>query len=83
MKIIDHGTGNMEKIEVIKVFGSRIEAELARGYLETMGIKTQVVSDDADQLYPSLGVVRGVKLITAGKNLREAKILLDSKEDSP
>ena len=73
----------MKKIEVIKVFGSRIEAEIAKGYLETMGIKTRVVSDDADQLYPSLGIVRGVKLITAGKNLEEAKILLDSKEDSP
>ncbi len=73
----------MEKFEVIKIFGSRIEAELARGYLETMGIKTRVVSDDADQLYPSLGIVRGVKLITAGKNLGEAKILLDNKEDPP
>jgi len=43
----------MSKLEVIKVFASRMEAELARGYLEAMGIKTRVVSDDADQLYPS------------------------------
>jgi hypothetical protein len=72
----------MSKLEVIKVFASRIEAELARGYLETMEIKTRVVSDDADQLYPSLGVVRGVRLITAEKNLEQARALLDSKEES-
>ncbi len=72
----------MSKLEVIKVFASRIDAELARGYLESMGIKTRVVSDDADQLYPSLGVVRGVKLITAEKNLEKARTLLENSGES-
>lgn len=72
----------MSRLEVIKVFASRMEAELARGYLEAMGIKTRVVSDDADQLYPSLGVVKGVKLITAEKDLEQARTLLDNKEES-
>ena len=73
----------MSKLEVIKVFPSRIEAELAKGYLETMEIKTQVVSDDAaDQLYPSLGVIKGVKLITAEKNLEKARALLENEEES-
>lgn len=72
----------MSRLEVIKVFASRIEAELARGYLETMGIKTRVVSDDADQLYPSLGVVKGVKLITAENNLEKARRLLENKGES-
>jgi hypothetical protein len=72
----------MSKLEVIKVFASRIDAELARGYLESMEIKTQVVADDADQLYPSLGAVRGVKLITAEKNLEQARTLLENKGES-
>ena len=72
----------MSKLEVIEVFASRIEAELARGYLETMGIKTRVVSDDADQLYPSLGVVKGVKLITSEINLEKARTLLKNKGES-
>ena len=72
----------MSGLEVVKVFASRMEAELARGYLEAMGIKTRVVSDDADQLYPSLGVVKGVKLITAEKDLEQARTLLDNKEES-
>ncbi len=72
----------MSKLEVIKVFASRIDAEIARGYLENMGIKTRVVSDDVDQLYPSLGIVRGVKLITIEKNLEKARTLLESSEES-
>ena len=76
------GPVSMSRLEVIKVFASRMEAELARGYLEAMGIKTRVVADDADQLYPSLGVVKGVKLITAEKNLEQARTLLDNKEES-
>ncbi len=72
----------MSKLEVIKVFASRIDAEIARGYLENMGIKTRVVSDDADQLYPSLGVVRGVKIITAAKNLEKARTLLENSGES-
>ena len=72
----------MSKLEVIKVFASRIDAEIARGYLENMGIKTLVVSDDADQLYPSLGIVRGVKLITIEKNLEKARTLLENSEES-
>ena len=72
----------MSKLEVIKVFASRIDAEIARGYLENMGIKTRVVSDDADQLYPSLGVIRGVKLITIEKNLEKARTLLENSGES-
>ena len=72
----------MSKLEVIKVFASRMEAELARGYLESMEIETRVVADDADQLYPSLGVVRGVKLITAEKSLEKARTLLENKGES-
>ena len=76
------GPVSMSRLEVIKVFASRMEAELARGYLEVMGIKTRVVSDDADQLYPSLGVVKGVKLITAEKDLEQARTHLDNKEEN-
>ena len=72
----------MSKLEVIKVFSSRIEAELARGYLESMEIKTRVVADDADQLYPSLGAIRGIKLITSENNLEKARTLLENKGES-
>lgn len=67
----------MSRLETIEVFGSRIEAELAKGYLENMGIETRIVADDAGQLYPSLGSVRGIKLLTRSEFVSEAKELLD------
>ena len=69
----------MSRLEIIEVFGSRIEAELARGYLENMGIETRIAADDAGALYPSLGSVRGIKLLTRSRSVKEAKKLLDKK----
>lgn len=70
----------MSKLEVIEIFGSRIEAELAKGYLENMGIEAIISADDAGQLYPSLGSVRGVRLLTHSGSVEEAKKLLDNKD---
>ncbi len=72
----------MDKLGTIKTYNSRIEAEVARSYLESFGIKTEIISDDAGQNYPSLQSVRGVKLLTSLNNLRRAKKLLSKKERS-
>jgi len=72
----------MDKLPVAKVFNSRIEAEIARGYLESFGIKTEIISDDAGQNYPSLQSIRGVKLLVSKKNLKKAQELLDKKDIS-
>ncbi len=70
----------MDKPLTIKTFGSRIEAEIAKSYLESFGIKTEILSDDAGQTISSLESVRGVKLITSPKNLQKARNLLDEKK---
>ena len=70
----------MDKLPVVKVFNSRIKAEIARGYLESFGIKTEIISDDAGQNYPSLQSIRGVKLLVSKKNLKKAQELLDKKD---
>ncbi len=67
----------MSRLETVEVFGSRVEAELARGYLKNMGIETHIVADDAGQLYPSLGSIRGIKLLARSEFVSEAKELLD------
>jgi hypothetical protein len=69
----------MSKMEIIEVFGSRADAELAKGYLESMGIESRIIADDVDQLYPSLGVVRGVKLMTNSSLVKRAKKLINKK----
>ncbi|MDD5621747.1 MAG: hypothetical protein WC549_06345 [Actinomycetota bacterium] len=72
----------MNKLPIVKVFNSRIEAEIARGYLESFGIETEILSDDAGQNYPSLQNIRGVKLLANRKNLKKAQELLDKKNVS-
>jgi len=69
----------MERLEILKVFSSRIDAGVAKGYLESMGIESSISSDDADQLYPSLGAVKGVRLLVKGHDLKRARALLDKK----
>lgn len=70
----------MDRLPVVKVFNSRIEAEIARSYLESFGIKTEIFSDDAGQNITSLQNVRGVKLLTSRKYLKKARELLDRKD---
>jgi len=70
----------MAKLVTLEVFNSRTEAELARGYLESMGIETRITADDAGELYPSLGTVRGVKLLARPEDAEKASKLLKDKK---
>lgn len=70
----------MDKFLTVKTFNSRIEAEIARSYLESFGIKAEIFSDDAGQSYPPLQSIRGVKLLTNRKDLQKARKLLDKKD---
>ena len=69
----------MNKLATIKTFNSRIEAEIAKSFLESYGIKTEIFSDDAGQSITSLQSVRGVKLLTSKGNLIKARQLLEEK----
>lgn len=69
----------MSRYELVEVFSSRAEAGVAKTYLESMGINTRIVADDADQLYPSISAVKGVKLLAKTEDLDKAKILLKDK----
>ncbi len=69
----------MNKLSTIKIFSSRIEAEIARSYLESAGIKSEIFSDDAGQNISMLQTLRGVKLLTSTENLKKAQKLLEKK----
>jgi len=70
---------NMDRLPTIKTFNSRIEAEIAKSYLEGFDIRAEIFSEDAGQSIPSLQSVRGVKLLTNWKDLQKARRLLDKK----
>jgi len=44
----------MDRFVCVKVFESRMEAEMAKGVLEAEGIEARVLSDDGGGTYPAL-----------------------------
>ena len=70
----------MSDLKVIKIFGSRIESEIARGFLQSNDISSVIISDDAGSMYPAQDIVSGVRLMVGEKDFRNAKELLDALE---
>jgi len=66
--------------ETAKIFNSRMEAEMAKAYLESNGIKSYISSDDAGQMYPSQQLVGGVLLLVEKEDKDLALELLSQAE---
>lgn len=65
---------------LVKSFGSRAEAELAKGLLSTRGIECHIQADDVAGLRPHLALTLGVKLLVHAEDLEAAKRLLETDE---
>ena len=70
----------MSDLKIIKIFSSRIEAEIARGFLQSNDVNAIIISDDAGSMYPAQDIVSGVRLMVSAKDFLEAEELLDSLE---
>lgn len=68
----------MENLKILKTFSSRIEADIAKSYLNSNNIKGFIIADDAGSLYPSQDIVSGVRLFVSRKDYLKAKKLLAS-----
>lgn len=67
-----------EKIKLLKTFNSRIDAELAKSFLEANGIKSMVSADDVGEMYPAATVYWGVNLFVNENNFEIADSLINS-----
>lgn len=67
----------MEHLECVKVCPTRIEAEIAKGVLESNDIKSIIVADDAGGMQPPLQNSMGVELRVHPSNLKKAKKILE------
>ena len=67
--------GPLEPI-CIQTLGSRVEAELARGLLESNGVSAAVSTDSAGGLDLEREFVPGVRLLVKRKDARKALVLL-------
>jgi len=67
---------NFDDYVVLETFYNRIEAEIAAGLLESEGIETMIMADDAGGTYPMLQFLRGVKLMVAAEDEAQAREIL-------
>lgn len=66
----------MENLTTLKIFNNRIEAEVLRSLLESSGIKSWILSDDAGSMYPSQASINGVRLMIRDEDFKTASELL-------
>ena len=66
----------MENLTTLKIFNTRIEAEVLRSLLESSGIKSWILSDDAGSMYPSQASINGVRVMVRNEDFKTASGLL-------
>ena len=72
----------MQNLATLKIFNTRIEAEVLRSLLESSGIKSWILSDDAGSMYPAQANVNGVRLMVRDEDFKTANELLAGSEFS-
>lgn len=74
----------MNKLVVIKTFTTRLEAQIAKSYLESNNIKAFVTADDEGGMspFPMTPTTSGVKLFVANKDAKQAIELLKKNENT-
>ncbi len=70
----------MENLTTLKIFNNRIEAEVLRSLLESSGIKSWILSDDAGSMYPAQAIINGVRLMVRDEDFKTASELLAGSE---
>ncbi len=65
---------------VVGEFENEIEAEIAKGHLESAGIKASIIKDDVGGTFPSLQTTEGVKLLVAETEEERARTVLKAKK---
>ena len=72
----------MSDLMCVKTFGSRLEADLAKGVLAANGIEALVCADDAGGMRPDLAFTSGgVRLVVAGEDAKDALRVLGRDKD--
>ena len=66
----------MENLITLKIFNTRIEAEVLRSLLESSGIKSWILSDDAGSMFPAQASINGVRLMIRYEDFKTASELL-------
>ena len=68
-----------EKQIIIANYENEIDAEIAKGHLESSGIQASVIKDDGGIMFPSLQNSDGVQLVVTESQSEQAKKMLQAK----
>lgn len=68
-----------EKQVVVGEYENEIDAEIAKGHLESSGITASIIKDDGGGMFPSLQNVEGVQLVVDENQCEKAKKILQTK----
>jgi predicted Fe-Mo cluster-binding NifX family protein len=68
-----------EKQIVVGEYENEIDAEIAKGHLESSGIQASVIKDDGGSMLPSMQITEGVQLVVTESQSEKAKKILQAK----
>lgn len=66
----------MGEFVVVKIFDNRLEADIAKSYLESEGIDVIIRADDAGGMLPTLSSLNGVALLVPKQDFAKASAIL-------
>jgi hypothetical protein len=64
---------------VLSEYENEIDAEIAKGHLESSGIQVSVIKDDGGSMLPSMQITEGVQLVVNETQSEKAKKILRAK----
>jgi hypothetical protein len=70
----------MQNLKTLKIFNSRIDAEVIKSLLESYSIKSWIFSDDAGGMYPARMSTVGVRLMVNENDFETAVNILENQE---
>ena len=71
----------MSEVICVKIFNSRLEAEIVRGNLKANGIESMVSADDGGGIRPELAFALGVRLMIKKEDEARALKILESNRE--
>lgn len=70
-------------MQVVKLYENRMDAEIAKGFLENNGIKAFIMSDTGAGVHPELAERHSIKLCVADEEVESAQEILKSVDSDP
>lgn len=69
-----------ERLVVVQTFNTEIDAQIAKGHLQSVGIPSMIAKDDLDGMFPNFQLTEGVALLVREHDLQKAEQVLEGKK---